>query len=413
MSTILKNIVAFTGLVIGVPTSLPHQLNLNGLAVKPRMGGASAGGFTVTADATNVTVTRTAGAAVNAVHVYVEYWHTIEQALPGNGLVGLTPIFFFADGAGGGGGGGSHDPGTQAYFSGTGALTDDVNATMSLTDWQLSVASGGTQAVHIRRDISSVACGAASVASGNNSFASGDTCLASAVNAHAEGAGCTASGISSHAEGNACVASGNTGSHAEGTSCMATGTLGSHAEGIDCLASGTLGSHAEGNGCIASGASSHAQGVRALAARETQNAYASGRFVNNGDAQASKLIMRGSVAGGAPQTVELAYGSGGAQVLTLENSSGATVLVTAVAVNTADTLVQSFKQLLSLRLAVGATVIAAAGVQEQIGDAGASTWTLIASIDVAPDRLVLTFSNAATNEAVRVVAMVEFVQALS
>jgi hypothetical protein len=33
VSTILKNVVQFTGLVIGVPVALPHLLNVNGVAI--------------------------------------------------------------------------------------------------------------------------------------------------------------------------------------------------------------------------------------------------------------------------------------------------------------------------------------------------------------------------------------------
>lgn len=105
MGTILKNIVQFTGLVVGVPTPLPHRLNVNGIPVVPKIGGGDAGGFTFTANATNVIATRTADAASGNVNVYVEYWHSMEAVVPlvppPGHLIGLTPLFF----AGGGGGG--------------------------------------------------------------------------------------------------------------------------------------------------------------------------------------------------------------------------------------------------------------------------------------------------------------------
>lgn len=106
MGTILKNILAFSDLEVDVPTSLPHRLNVNGIAVAPKIGGADAAGFTCTADETNVTVTRTAAAgSTDAVHVYVEYWHTIEDVTPRvpppGKLVGLTPFFFAAGGGSG------------------------------------------------------------------------------------------------------------------------------------------------------------------------------------------------------------------------------------------------------------------------------------------------------------------------
>ena len=105
MATVLKNVVEFTGLVVGVPALLPHGLNVNGISVAPQLGGANAGGFTVTANATQVTVTRTASAASGDVNIYVEHWHTIEAVVPLPGrLVGLVPFFFVADGGGGGSG---------------------------------------------------------------------------------------------------------------------------------------------------------------------------------------------------------------------------------------------------------------------------------------------------------------------
>ena len=106
MGTILKNIVRFTGLAIGVPTALPHRLNVNNVSVVPRLVFTALEGFTTAADATNVTVTRLASGPA-AVDVYVEYWHTIEALVPLPGqLAGLVP-FLLNPGAGGGGGGGT------------------------------------------------------------------------------------------------------------------------------------------------------------------------------------------------------------------------------------------------------------------------------------------------------------------
>jgi len=99
-ATILKNILSFTGLVVGVPASLPHLLNVNGTSVDPDLVLPDiVGGFTVTADATNVTVTRLVGSPA-AVDVYVERWHTIEYVTPSGGLAAQIP-FVVTGGAGG------------------------------------------------------------------------------------------------------------------------------------------------------------------------------------------------------------------------------------------------------------------------------------------------------------------------
>jgi len=98
--TILKNILRFTGLVIGVPVALPHRLNVREIPVVPRIVLPGEGGFVVTADAINVTVTRTVAGTAD-VDVYVEFWHTIEAVVPLPGqLAGLVP-FILDPGPGG------------------------------------------------------------------------------------------------------------------------------------------------------------------------------------------------------------------------------------------------------------------------------------------------------------------------
>lgn len=92
MATILKNVVQFAGLAVGVPVALPHGLNVNGTSVVPDFVAPSAVGFTITVNATNVTVTRTASAPSGSVNVYVERWHSIEDVIPPGGLAGLLPF---------------------------------------------------------------------------------------------------------------------------------------------------------------------------------------------------------------------------------------------------------------------------------------------------------------------------------
>ena len=77
MTVRLLNIVRFSGLVVGTPTALPHALITAGArAVIPDVLIPNVGGFTITADATNVTVTRLTGADPAAVDVLAESWHT-------------------------------------------------------------------------------------------------------------------------------------------------------------------------------------------------------------------------------------------------------------------------------------------------------------------------------------------------
>jgi len=106
MAQVLKNILSFTGLGIGVPASLPHRLNRGDGVTTPRLMAANAAGFAITADTTVVTVTRTTGGP--AVDVYAELWHTYEDAEPYPGIApALFPFIIDANGGGGSGGGSS------------------------------------------------------------------------------------------------------------------------------------------------------------------------------------------------------------------------------------------------------------------------------------------------------------------
>lgn len=101
--THLRNVVRFTGLVVGVPTTLPHLLNLEGTDVAPHDVTAKKPGFVITANTTGVTVTRNPEAD-DSVDVEVHHWHSIgaESApgiaaklpfIPENGLVPFFTIW--------------------------------------------------------------------------------------------------------------------------------------------------------------------------------------------------------------------------------------------------------------------------------------------------------------------------------
>lgn len=101
MPTVLKNVLRYTGLAVGVPVALPHQINVNDVPKTPQIVIPKLGGFVVTADAVNVTVTRSVVGGPD-LDVYVEFWHTIEAVVPLPGLGGLVP-FILEPGSGGGG----------------------------------------------------------------------------------------------------------------------------------------------------------------------------------------------------------------------------------------------------------------------------------------------------------------------
>ena len=71
--TMLLNIIRFTGLLVNVPTSLPHGLNIDGTPVVPQIVTPRTGSADVSVTATDVIVTRLpSSGADDAVDVLVE-----------------------------------------------------------------------------------------------------------------------------------------------------------------------------------------------------------------------------------------------------------------------------------------------------------------------------------------------------
>lgn len=81
MATQLKNVLTFANVAGGATVALAHELQVDGRAVAPSLIAPGPGGnlFTISADATDVTVINTTGGP-QSVSVYVERWHSIESA---------------------------------------------------------------------------------------------------------------------------------------------------------------------------------------------------------------------------------------------------------------------------------------------------------------------------------------------
>lgn len=150
MATVLKNVIAFTGLVVGVPTARAHGLNINGISVAPDFVIPATNGYTITASATQITVTRDSVDAEEDLNVFCERWHSIERVLPLPGqLTGLIPFIAIGGGAGGGGGGTV----TGFDYTVTGAEPDLANiviaipgAPLATDEYIATVTQGGADA---------------------------------------------------------------------------------------------------------------------------------------------------------------------------------------------------------------------------------------------------------------------------
>lgn len=99
----------FTGLVVGVPQILDHDLNQDGFPLIPDFVAPALGPFVVTANGTTITVIRTATSPGPNVDVWVAHLHTILRAFGANGAFqpdGLSVRPFILNQAGGSGPGG-------------------------------------------------------------------------------------------------------------------------------------------------------------------------------------------------------------------------------------------------------------------------------------------------------------------
>ena len=240
--------------------------------------------------------------------------------------------------------------------------------------------------------------GGSTLASGVASDAGGNQCVASADYADASGSFCTGSGIAAFTRGQSCTASGPM-SVAIGDTCTATNN-----EAV-----------AIGRQCSATAVSAWARGILASAIRG-QDAIAFGSYdgVTAGQAQTSGLVYRGTTPGAAPaEAVELLSGIGLVQTLLLEDGKSYTFVltVTAGAVQAGPTRVsRGFVVRFNARRDAGLSVITAIGVGDSFGDAATADWTVVPTVGVAPDRIVLTFTTGAITSAANCVARVEMTE---
>jgi hypothetical protein len=291
------------------------------------------------------------------------------------------------------------DPNTQAYFGPGGALTDDLNAKMSTSAWEIDTVPGGTQVALLDRSIGAAAFGNNSIATAADAFAAGFAAQATAPAAHAEGNSTFAQGPNSHAEGNVTVALGDS-AHAEGNN-------GSFAAGIA--------SHAEGSAGRANSNYSHCQGLLADAFREGQDAHSSGpgglsgpNF--QGDTQHCVCTMAAQTPGVAiGETVSLKLGASPGGNFGLAINKAYTFVITVVMEGQIAGLsrMQSFRRMFAVRPQAGIPTLIASGLAEQIGDAAAASWTITVT---AGFFLTITFSTGATTSAAQVTATVDFTE---
>lgn len=244
-ATRLLQIVKFVNVAPADTVTLPHNINVDGAPKIPDFIAGDVGGFTITADATTVTVTNT-NPAMASVDVWLELKHTIPRQLSG-GVANLDPQPFVAAAGGGGGGGGGtiavqnetdpvgvfgtlnfEGPGVEATDAGGGVAeiqiidavifddavpADRVNIRSDRASHQSPINNMKVGITNLSSNSSGAALGATdnytTISGGNNNAATGvgatvvggGTNTASGSYATAGGQLCTASGIASLAIG--------------------------------------------------------------------------------------------------------------------------------------------------------------------------------------------------------------------
>ena len=101
MTTTLKQLLSFSGLAVGVPSTQAHALNWSGTRVVPDIAMPTAPGVSITTTSQDVTVTRTSGGPADVL-VLIESWHTVERAFGSASALRLdaATIVVAADGSG-------------------------------------------------------------------------------------------------------------------------------------------------------------------------------------------------------------------------------------------------------------------------------------------------------------------------
>lgn len=281
------------------------------------------------------------------------------------------------------------------------ANTSDLSAKANSIDIH-NAPPGGASGTYLKKNSSSdydftwgtVAAAAVTVGSGANS-AKTPNATASGADSFAAGTG-TASGAKAFAEG-------------VGTSATAAGA---HAEGQNSEATGTA-AHAQNQNTSAPANYSDAQGAYSATRVATARAIGGGIITGGalGELQAEEFVC-GAISTSATPVVLSAlvlaanpaasYSGAGANRLVVPLSTAMQVSIKAIARRSdVPGTVASFSIDLTLdRGSSGSVRIVGSQVTSSTGDAAASTWTLVATVDTGNNALVLT----ATGEAAKTIS---------
>ncbi len=169
---------------------------------------------------------------------------------------------------------------------------------------------------------------------------------------------------------------------------------GATAFGVNNLANG-LGTFTHGLANAANAEASHAEGMFSVAVWQTQIAQSGGAFddATGGQSQISNLCMRGQTPGAKPnENVKLGYGTGAAQILSVENSKTYAISLYATCAGIIGGVAVSRKLTHSVSLhvdGVGVVTIDGTSLESSVGSPAAAPFNL--QFTTAPNELVITF----------------------
>ncbi len=260
------------------------------------------------------------------------------------------------------------------------------------------------------------AFGNGSTATAPSSFAGGNGANASHSSSIALGNGPTASGNSSIALGNGPTASGRSsvaigGSITEGRDSVGIGN--SRTFGTASIAFGTS---------FSSGSNSVAAGYYAVAARDGQISFASGRHrmaegstlspIYGGDCQSSLIVMRAKMSGSVTnESCKFVYGDIDApKSLYLEDMRAYNFRVDAVAAARGGSgiISRSIQMSFNARCSGGVAAITGEGPWSSYGDPSAASWNISVSTNGSDRELSFFFQTGATTSSGSVTARVSF-----
>lgn len=157
---------------------------------------------------------------------------------------------------------------------------------------------------------------------------------------------------------------------------------------VVCIDTFGINAHSEGSSCQAIGNASHAQGIQSIAVNAGQHAFAMGAFNSAGDAQTSEFVLRTTTSNNVGTKLFL---DGAATEIAINSNTtyGYHVSVIARQLNASACAYFELNGFITRGSGVGSTRIVA-GTPTSAADAGASTWSVVASANTTSGALTLT-----------------------